>query len=141
MSTAEERIDAMAAQLRERKNAEGGPLYPESLINKWLVYQRAGQYGRANRLLRKAVRGPGLDRRGLCGARTRVGGTCIRSPVPNRKRCRFHGGATTGPKGPNGEELPPGPKTEAGRERCREAALRRWADVRARRAAQVESQN
>ena len=30
----------------------------------------------------------------LCGAKTRNGGTCKRSPVPGGKRCRMHGGAS-----------------------------------------------
>lgn len=32
-----------------------------------------------------------------CGAKTRAGGRCRKSPLPNG-RCRFHGGMSTGPK-------------------------------------------
>ncbi len=34
-----------------------------------------------------------------CGAKTRGGGTCKKPPVPGKKRCRLHGGAT--PSGPD----------------------------------------
>jgi hypothetical protein len=46
-----------------------------------------------------------------CGARTRRGGPCAAPAMPNG-RCRMHGGASTGPR------------TEAGLERCRTAALK-----------------
>jgi len=33
-----------------------------------------------------------------CGARTRAGGECQATPVIGRRRCRMHGGASTGPR-------------------------------------------
>jgi hypothetical protein len=54
-----------------------------------------------------------------CGARTRKGGKCQCKPLPGKRRCKFHGGLSTGAK------------TEAGRERIREAQRRRWARERA----------
>lgn len=33
-----------------------------------------------------------------CGAKTRRGGRCRRMPAPGAKRCRMHGGVSTGPK-------------------------------------------
>ena len=33
-----------------------------------------------------------------CGARTRKGEPCRAQPMPGRKRCKFHGGMSTGPK-------------------------------------------
>lgn len=33
-----------------------------------------------------------------CGARTRAGGECQAPPVIGRRRCRMHGGASTGPR-------------------------------------------
>src|SRR5579872_4704179 len=52
-----------------------------------------------------------------CGARTRDGGRCV-APVAPGKRCRHHGGASTGPRTPEG------------RARCSEAGRRgakaRW---------------
>ena len=63
-----------------------------------------------------------------------VGRTPCKAPVvwPNgasepRKRCRMHGGLSTGARTPEG------------RERCRQAALRRWAKYRAERAAEGQA--
>lgn len=53
-----------------------------------------------------------------CGARTRQGTPCKAKPVRNRKRCRMHGGLSTGPK------------TIAGRERIAEAQRLRWATAK-----------
>lgn len=41
---------------------------------------------------------------GRCGAQTRATGQrCRNFPVPGRKRCRLHGGLSTGPKGAEGK--------------------------------------
>ncbi len=40
---------------------------------------------------------------GICGAKTRQGGSCNQSAMPNG-RCRFHGGLSTGPRTPEGLE-------------------------------------
>lgn len=59
------------------------------------------------------------DLRGLrCGAKTRKGTPCLRKDLYESGRCKLHGGLSTGPT------------TEEGRERCRQAALRRWAKMR-----------
>jgi hypothetical protein len=50
-----------------------------------------------------------------CGALTRKGTPCRCKPLPGKRRCKFHGGASTGPKTPEG------------RERIAEAQRRRWA--------------
>jgi len=50
-----------------------------------------------------------------CGAQTRKGTPCRCKPLPGKRRCKFHGGASTGPKTPEG------------RERIAEAQRRRWA--------------
>ena len=50
-----------------------------------------------------------------CGAKTRRGTYCKMMPVPGKKRCRLHGGLSTGPK------------TEEGRLRIAEAQRKRWA--------------
>lgn len=34
----------------------------------------------------------------LCGAKTRTGAPCKRQPIPGKKRCRNHGGLSTGPR-------------------------------------------
>lgn len=51
--------------------------------------------------------------RPVCGAKTRAGGTCQARAVPGKRRCRLHGGASTGPK------------TKEGRERIAEANRKR----------------
>lgn len=49
-----------------------------------------------------------------CGAKTRAGHPCKRRPEPERKRCRNHGGLSTGPK------------TQEGRLRIAAVQRRRW---------------
>lgn len=61
-----------------------------------------------------------LSRR-TCGANTRTGAPCKMRPVPWGKRCRLHGGFSTGPRTPEG------------RERIAEAQRRRWTAWRAER--------
>lgn len=56
---------------------------------------------------------PRKDRH-YCGARTRSGSLCKNKVVPGKRRCKFHGGLSTGPK------------TEAGRARIAEAQRERW---------------
>jgi hypothetical protein len=65
----------------------------------------------------------GLSHRGLplkrkfrprCCAKTRAGAPCFMRVVPGKRRCRFHGGMSTGPK------------TKAGHARIAEAQRRRW---------------
>ncbi|WP_281277649.1 helix-turn-helix domain-containing protein [Thalassobius vesicularis] len=51
----------------------------------------------------------------LCGAKTRKGAPCQAKAMPGRKRCKFHGGASTGPR------------TQEGRRRISEAQKLRWA--------------
>lgn len=57
-----------------------------------------------------------------CGAKTRKGAPCQCKPEPGSKRCRFHGGASTGPKTPEG------------RARIAAAQKRRWLKYRAAKA-------
>lgn len=49
-----------------------------------------------------------------CGSRTRNGGKCKARPVNGKRRCRYHGGLSTGPKTPEGKA------------RIAEAQRRRW---------------
>lgn len=37
-----------------------------------------------------------------CKAKTRRGTACQCKPLPGKKRCKFHGGASTGPRTPEG---------------------------------------
>jgi hypothetical protein len=52
--------------------------------------------------------------RPVCGARNRQGKPCAVKVEPGKRRCRFHGGLSTGPK------------TAAGRACIAEAQRRRW---------------
>lgn len=56
-----------------------------------------------------------------CGATTRKGLPCRLKSEPGRRRCKFHGGRSTGPRTPEG------------RARIAEAQRRRWAAWRAER--------
>jgi hypothetical protein len=56
--------------------------------------------------------------RPVCGAQNRQGKPCSVKVEPGKRRCRFHGGLSTGPK------------TAAGRARIAEAQRRRWAALR-----------
>lgn len=38
-----------------------------------------------------------------CGAKTRKGTPCRAKPLPGKRRCKFHGGMSTGPKTPEGK--------------------------------------
>ena len=49
-----------------------------------------------------------------CRAKTRAGAPCIMRVVPRKRRCRLHGGKSTGPR------------TDAGRARIAAAQRRRW---------------
>ncbi len=57
-------------------------------------------------------------KRPVCGAQARNGSTCKMRVEPGKRRCRFHGGMSTGPK------------TAEGRARIAEAQRRRWATWR-----------
>ena len=57
-------------------------------------------------------------RRVSCGARTRKGKACRNKSEPGKRRCKFHGGKSTGPR------------TAEGRARIAEAQRRRWARMR-----------
>ena len=54
-----------------------------------------------------------------CGARTRAGTPCKLTAIYSNGRCKLHGGLSTGPP------------SDEGRERCRQAARTRWAQVKA----------
>ncbi|WP_426034037.1 HGGxSTG domain-containing protein [Cypionkella sp. TWP1-2-1b2] len=58
-------------------------------------------------------------RRVICGAKTRKGGQCRNKSEPGKRRCKFHGGKSTGAKTPEGLA------------RIAEAQRRRWARVKA----------
>ncbi len=51
----------------------------------------------------------------LCGAMTRMGTPCKAKAIPGKKRCKLHGGMSTGPRTPEGKAI------------IAEAQRRRWA--------------
>ena len=46
---------------------------------------------------------PPKRERPRCGARTRAGGTCKAPALPEKERCRMHGGLSTGPRTAEGK--------------------------------------
>lgn len=64
--------------------------------------------------------------RRICGAKTRKGTPCRCLSEPGKRRCKFHGGKSTGAKTPEG------------RERIAEAQRQRWARWRATAQAAVK---
>lgn len=73
----------------------------------------------ALRTTAQAREAPRLARaRVLCGAKTRKGTPCRCKSEAGKRRCKFHGGLSTGPK------------TQEGRDRIAEAQRRRWARVK-----------
>lgn len=75
-----------------------------------------GRHGVLERLgLRERVRTTPKTQRPLCGARTRSGTGCKARCVVGKRRCRMHGGLSTGPK------------TTEGRARIAAAQRKRWA--------------
>lgn len=77
----------------------------------------------AEKLAEAKVReaGRAAKRRVVCGAKTRKGTPCRNKSEPGKRRCKFHGGMSTGARTPEGIE------------RIREAQRRRWARWRAER--------
>ena len=73
----------------------------------WIKAQLAAVHARAS--ARHA------QRRVRCNAKTRTGKPCQCLSLPGKRRCKFHGGMSTGAKTPEGIE------------RIREAQKRRWA--------------
>lgn len=67
-------------------------------------------------------------RRVICGAKTRKGAPCRCKSEPGKRRCKFHGGMSTGARTPEGIE------------RIREAQRKRWARWRVRHGAAENNQ-
>lgn len=78
------------AKFRERAAAMLAEGYDPVRVEAWLhCLLGGGSWSRAYRLLEKII----------CGARRKRGaGTCFASPVPGKRRCRVHGGLSTGPR-------------------------------------------
>lgn len=69
---------------------------------------------------------PEATQRVTCGAKTRKDSPCRNKSEPGRRRCKFHGGKSTGPR------------TVEGKSRIAVTQKRRWADFR-RNARQPDS--
>ena len=50
-----------------------------------------------------------------CGAKTRSGAPCAKYPIAGKRRCRLHGGASTGPRTPEGKARIAAENTKHGR--------------------------
>ena len=50
-----------------------------------------------------------------CGAKTRSGAPCGKFPMEGKRRCRLHGGLSTGPKAPAGRAAISAANTKHGR--------------------------
>ena len=87
-----------------------GVLSPFGVMDAWAAAQLAAFREReAQRVARRRV---------VCEARTRKGTPCRNKSEPGKRRCKFHGGKSTGARTPEGIE------------RIRAAQRRRWAKVR-----------
>ena len=87
-----------------------GLLDPFEAMDAWAARQLAAYREReAQRAARRRVR---------CGAKTRKGTPCRNKSEPGKRRCKFHGGLSTGARTPEGIE------------RIRDAQRRRWARAR-----------
>ena len=60
-----------------------------------------------------------------CGAKTRSGVACAKFPMDGKRRCRLHGGLSTGPKTPAGRAAIPAANTKHGR-------YKNWREKRAK---------
>lgn len=87
-----------------------GVLSPFAAMDAWVEAQLSAAR------LREAARA--AQRRVICGAKTRKGASCRNKSEPGKRRCKFHGGKSTGARTPEGLE------------RIREAQRRRWAKAK-----------
>ncbi|MBB1498543.1 helix-turn-helix transcriptional regulator [Paracoccus sp. MC1862] len=88
----------------------GGVLSPFTDVDAWAARQLAAYREReAQRAARRRV---------PCGAKTRKGTPCRNKSEPGKRRCKFHGGLSTGARTPEGIE------------RIRDTQRRRWAKAR-----------
>jgi transcriptional regulator with XRE-family HTH domain len=95
---AEARFDAARAAIEAQV---------EAAMTQWRARQ-------ADKLAKEAAK-----RRVTCGAKTRKGNPCRNESEPGKRRCKFHGGRSTGAKTPEG------------RARIAEVQRQRWARYRA----------
>jgi hypothetical protein len=56
-----------------------------------------------------------LNANAICGAKMRSGEPCSKFPIKGKRRCRLHGGLSTGPKTPEGRARIAAANTKHGR--------------------------
>ena len=87
-------------------------------------FQRAIEQSQAEERQRRREQKRARRQAPLCGAKTRGGEPCRRKAVPGKRRCRNHGGLSTGPKTAEGKARSLD-ALRRGRERQREKAASR----------------
>jgi hypothetical protein len=96
--------------LRARDAREHGVLLLQDLEQEWLYCQFTWA------IAQETAKDSRLRQR--CGAKTRKGLPCRQLSEPGKRRCRFHGGLSTGPK------------NDEGRQRIAMAQRQRWSEWR-----------
>ena len=115
---AERGVTFLRAATRGRASARGGVL---GLSDAWCAILRAEDARLDERMAAELARIARREahhvarRRVRCGARTRKGTACRALSEPGKRRCRFHGGRSTGPR------------TADGKARIAAAQRQRWA--------------
>ncbi|WP_037284599.1 helix-turn-helix domain-containing protein [Rubellimicrobium mesophilum] len=106
-------VEALGLRIYSRSNARAR-IWGLTLLQ--AERERLEERVRAERArLREREVAKAAHRRVCCGARTRKGRPCRLLSEPGRRRCKFHGGKSTGPR------------TAEGRARIAEAQRTRWA--------------
>jgi transcriptional regulator with XRE-family HTH domain len=90
------KLDLRAHALRQIAKFLALPAPPQ-LIRAFLAQE-------SNEPPMRRLNGPLTGQRVRCGAKTRKGTPCAALSLPNKRRCKFHGGMSTGPKTPEGRE-------------------------------------
>ena len=88
-------------------------------LTDWRAELDAGVEARLAPFLERQAQRAALQRV-VCKATTRKGTTCRNLSEPGKRRCKFHGGESTGPR------------TDEGKARIAEAQRRRWCEYRNR---------
>ena len=107
ISRMERFIERMDRKDRKAKRAELLALQRQDMAECAERWRGWGEGPRAYRDIDGNVREigwhPSKRDRPRCGARTRAGGNCKAPALPDKERCRMHGGLSTGPKTAEGK--------------------------------------
>lgn len=98
------RHDRLIAMLAEH-GVDGLAEFLRPSIDKWGLIGALDRWRLPLIATPKALRGEPFKapERNICGARTRTGAPCKRKPISGKRRCRNHGGLSTGPRTPEGQ--------------------------------------